>query len=292
MHLVKYLRKIVILSGVIVTALWVAIGFGVWDSLMALSAKILEYIPFSMLRSNGAWMLSAFLWFQLVLVTFALIYAFFSTLIIEKVSKERYSYFTFITILLSAIFWTVVWIFAGDLIYSKFLKLLTWLPFETIEKGLAFLIGLYIIYNGIVITMLFVASIFSEPLLKAIKAEHFREDDIVKDNIFASVRYTIKDSLIFLLLSVLAFPLLFIPVLNIVVQILLWIWLVKDTVSFDALAMVDKNLDKSRIKENRLGVYFISFVAVLFNFLPVINIFGPYFAEIAMFHYFKKMDKK
>jgi len=49
--------KIVLISGAIVTAFWVGVGFVVWDSLMALSAKIIEYIPFSMVRSNGAWML-------------------------------------------------------------------------------------------------------------------------------------------------------------------------------------------------------------------------------------------
>lgn len=69
--------KVVLLSGILVTAFWVGVGFMLWDQLMAISAKILEFVPFSMIRANGAWMLSAFLWFQLVLITFALIYAFF-----------------------------------------------------------------------------------------------------------------------------------------------------------------------------------------------------------------------
>jgi len=283
--------KIVLISGAIVTAFWAGVGFAIWDSLMALSAKIIEYIPFSMVRSNGAWMLSAFLWFQLVLITFAIIYAFFGTIIVKKVSKDRYSSFTFLTIALSALFWTIVWLIAGDSIYQQFLKLLNLLPFETIEKGLAALVGLYIIYNAIIVTMLFIASIFSEPLIKSIRAKHFGEDDIVKDNIFASIKYTIKDTLIFLALSIVAFPLLFIPVVNLLVQIALWIWLVKDTLSFDALSMVSKDMDKSVIKEHKAGVYFISFVTVLFNFLPVFNIFGPFFGEIAMYHYFKNIKK-
>jgi len=283
--------KIVLISGAIVTAFWVGVGFVVWDSLMALSAKIIEYIPFSMVRSNGAWMLSAFLWFQLVLITFAIIYAFFGNIILKKVSKERYSSFSFITVAISAIFWSIVWLIAGDSIYQEFLKLLNLLPFETIEKGIATLIGLYIIYNAIIVTMLFIASIFSEPLIKSIREKHFGEDDIVKENTFASIRYTIKDTLIFLALSVVAFPLLFIPVINLLVQIALWIWLVKDTLSFDALSMVSKDIEKNLIKEHKVGVYFISFVTVLFNFLPIFNIFGPFFGEIAMYHYFKNIKK-
>jgi len=235
--------------------------------------------------------ISTFLWFQLVLITFAIIYAFFGNIILKKVSKERYSSFSFITVAISALFWSIVWLIAGDSIYQEFLKLLNLLPFETIEKGIATLIGLYIIYNAIIVTMLFIASIFSEPLIKSIREKHFGEDDIVKENTFASIRYTIKDTLIFLALSVVAFPLLFIPVINLLVQIALWIWLVKDTLSFDALSMVSKDIEKNLIKEHKVGVYFISFVTVLFNFLPIFNIFGPFFGEIAMYHYFKNIKK-
>jgi len=278
--------QIVVISGFLVTLFWAGVGYALWDSIVALGSAVLEYIPFSMVKSNGAWMLSAFLWFQLTLITFAIIYAFFGNFIIKKIPKERYSYFTFLTIILSAIFWAVVWFFVGDKIYEQFLKLFTWLPFETIEKGLASIIALYIIYNAIVVSMLFVASIFSRPIVKVIENQ-----EIVEGNAFASLKYTIKDTLIFLALSIVAFPLLFIPVVNIFVQIALWLWLIKDTISFDALSMVSKELDKSIIKEHKVAVLFISFVTALFNFLPIFNIFGPFFGEIAMFHYFKNLKK-
>jgi len=128
--------RIVLFSGIVVTGFWTVVGFLLWDDLISVSAKALEFVPFSMLRANGAWMLSAFLWFQLVLITFALVYAFFGNLILRVVSKEKYSAFTFLTVFLSALFWAVVWFFAGDYIYEQFLKMMTWLPFETIEKGI------------------------------------------------------------------------------------------------------------------------------------------------------------
>lgn len=283
--------KVVLLSGILVTAFWVGVGFMLWDQLMAISAKILEFVPFSMIRANGAWMLSAFLWFQLVLITFALIYAFFGNLVLRVVSKEKYSAFTFLTVFLSALFWAVVWFFAGDYIYDQFLRLMTWLPFETIEKGLAFLIALYMVYNAIIVTMLFVASLFSEPIIKMVEKRHFAEDEVVKENIFASLKYTLRDSLLFVGLSIVAFPLLFVPVLNIIIQIVLWIWLVKDTMSYDAISLVYRKPDRTIIKQHRFATYFISFVTVLFNFIPVFNIFGPFFGEIAMFHYFKSIKK-
>ncbi len=280
--------KHVLLSGILVVAVWIGIGYMIWDTLINLSSHIIELVPFSMVRSNGAWMLSSFLWLQLVLLTFALIYAFFGNIILRSVSKDRYSSFSIYTIVASAIFWGIVWFFKGDYIYAQFLKLLTWLPFETVEKGIAFLIGFYIIYNGIIVTMLFVTSLFSEPIIAGIEKKHFQGQEVVRDNLFKSIGYTIKDTVIFIVASIIAFPLLFVPIVNIVVQIALWTWLIKDTISYDALALTRKKVDKSEVKEHRTAVWFISLIASLFNFVPLLNLFSPYFGEIAMFHYFKE----
>ena len=280
--------KHVLLSGILVVVVWIGIGYLIWDTLISLSSHIIELVPFSMVRSNGAWMLSSFLWLQLVLLTFALIYAFFGNIILRSVSKDRYSSFSIYIIVASAIFWGVVWFFKGDYIYSQFLKLLTWLPFETVEKGISFLIGFYIIYNGIIVTMLFITSLFSEPIIIGVEKKHFQGQEVVRDNMFKSIGYTIKDTLIFMVASIIAFPLLFVPIVNIIVQIILWTWLIKDTISYDALALTRKKVDKGEIKEHKFTVWFISLIASLFNFVPLLNLFSPYFGEIAMFHCFKE----
>lgn len=82
-------------------------------------------------------------------------------------------------------------------------------------------------------------------------------------------------------------PLLFIPVVNILVQIVLWIWLMKDTMSYDAASYTFESVDKARLKAHCGAIWTIAFIAVLFNFVPVLNIFGPFFGLIAMFYYFR-----
>jgi len=286
-HTMKY----IMISGIIVSVLWLGIGFVLWDKLIALGSKIVELVPFSMIRSNGAWMLSTFLWFQLTLITFALFFAFLGNLILRKVSKERYAMFSFIVLLASALLWGIVWFFEGDYIYAQFLKLMTWLPFETVEKGIASLIGLYIIYNAIVASMLFLASIFSEVIVADIEKREFANDEVVRDNVFKSIKYTIKDSLIFTFLSILALPLLVVPVVNILIQIVLWIWLVKNTIGYDALSLTHKNVDKELFKNYKKDIFIISFITVMFNFIPVLNIFGPFFGLVALFHHIKYHTK-
>ena len=280
-HTMKY----ILLSGTIVTLVWLGIGVALWDGIIALTSKIVEMVPFSMVRSNGAWMLSTFLWFQVTLITFALIFAFLGNLILRKISKEKYTIFSLMILFGSGVFWGIVWFLKGDYIYQQFLKLLTWLPFETVEKGIAFLIGFYLIYNAIVITMLFVASMVSEAVVEDIEIREFAEDDVVRDNTFKTVKYTLRDTLIFIGVSLLAFPLLFIPVLNIFVQIALWVWMTRDTITYDALALTHENVDVSLKKTFAPGIWTISLISVLFYFIPVLNIFGSFFGTIAMFFY-------
>ena len=287
-HTMKYIISL----GIVVSLVWLGIGFALWDYLVSLGAKIIDILPFSMIRSDGAWMLSTFLWFQLTLITFALFFAFFGNIILRKVSKDNYAVFSFVALVLSAILWGVVWFFEGDYIYSQLLKLMTWLPFETVEKSLASLIGVYIIYNAIVVTMLFVTSMFSEVIVKDIEKREFASDEVVRDNLFSTIKYTIKDSIIFVVLSLVALPLLVVPVVNIVLQMTLWVWLVKNTLGYDALALTHKNVDTKLYKQYSKPIWVISLITVMFNFIPVINIFGPFFGIIAMFDYFKESTSR
>lgn len=283
--------KYALVTGIVIAALWVGIGYLLWDPITAFSSKIIELVPFSMIKSNGAWMLSTFLWLQAVIVTFSLFFVFFGNFILRRVSKEHYTTFSLFVAVASALIWAVVWFFKGGYIYGQFLKLLNWLPFETIEKGIAFLIAFYFLYNAVIVTTLFVTSLFSEPLISNIEKRHFQEDEVVRDNSFKSIVYTLKDAFLFTVASLVAFPLLFIPIVNILVQVALWVYVIKDTMSFDAAALAFKRVDPKAVKEHRLALWCISCVSALFNFVPGLHMFGPFFGEIAMFHYFKTLQK-
>ena len=279
--------RYIMLSGILVSIFWGSLGFVFWNDIISLGAKLVEMLPFSVVRSDGAWMLSTFVWFQMTLMSFAIIIAFGGNFILRKVSKERYPIFTFLILFLSALFWGIVWFIYGDYIHNQLLKFMSWLPFETLEKSLAFLIGFYIIYNAVIVTTLFLTSMFSRVVIEDIEKREFGLDGVVRDNLFKTVKFTIKDSLIFMLISLLALPVLLVPILNIVVQVSLWIWLFKDTISYDALALTHKDVDKRLLREYKKEIFIVSSISVMFNFIPILNLFGAFFGTITMFHYLK-----
>jgi hypothetical protein len=282
------IMKFAMISGIVVSGIWILFGIFFWDDIISFTSSILSLLPFSMLRSNGAWMLSTFVWLQLVIITFSLVFAFFGNMIVEKFSREKYASFSLLAGVSSATFWSLVWYFQGDVIYAQFLKLLTWLPFETIEKGLSYLISFYIIYTAIIVTLIFVTSMFSNKFLMEIKEKHFPYDKMYEDNELKSVKQTLRDTGIFTAVSIVSFPLLFIPILNFIILVGLWVWLMKDTLASDVASFVFGKVDKEELKEHRVALWGISLIGSLFNFIPVFNAFGPYFSELAMFHYLKE----
>ncbi len=278
--------------GALVTISWSVIGYFVWGDLVSFAAYFIDLVPFSMLRSNGAWILSSFLWFSLVLVTFALVLAFFGNMILERVSKEKYSSFSLLVVFVSAALWSLIWFFKGSYIHAQFLKLLNWLPFETVEASLSYLMGLYFIYSAIIVTMLLVTSFFSETLLEDIRDKNFPYEPLLEEDEVKVSENRLLDILIYTVVSIAAFPLLFIPILNIVLQLGLWIWLIKDTFVNDSAALVIPKEKRAKLSEYKSGFIVISAVTSLFNFLPVFNIFGPFFGEITMFYYLKGIQKE
>jgi len=279
--------KFALLSGLIVSFIWVGIGIIFFDPIVSFSSSILSFVPFSFIRSNGAWMLSMFLWLQAVLVTFSLLFAFFGNLIVQKVDREKYISVSIFIGLGSAVVWSLVWFFEGGYIYNQFLRLLTWLPFETIDKGISYLIAFYIIYTGIIVTLIFISSAFSIPFLNKVADEEFPYDEFYENNELKTFKQTFKDTGIFILASIISFPLLFIPILNLILLVGLWIWLMKNTLAFDTASFVFEDDFEEKIEEYKGAIWGITFIASLFNFIPVLNFFVSYFAELTMFYYFK-----
>ena len=280
--------KFAMTGGFIISVIWIVIGVMFWDNIISLSSSILSFVPFSLLRSNGAWMLSTFLWLQAVLITFALVFAFLGNLIMQKVQREKYASFSLLIGLLSAAFWAVVWFYEGGYIYAQFLKLLTWLPFETIEKGLAYLIGFYIVYTGVIVTLIFVTSAYSSSFLQRVTQRHFPYDKMHNEYEYKTIKQTVKDTAIFTAASIISFPLLFIPIVNFIILVGLWVWLMKDTLACDTAAFVFGEVDKEKLKEYKGAIWGLTFIGSLFNFIPVFNVFGSYFTELSMFYYLKE----
>lgn len=279
----------VVITGVIATLLWALIGWLIWPFIYGVSSEIMNLLPFAILRSDGAYMFIALVWALGTMVTFAIIMMFFGEFFARRVSGEKYTLFLPLLIAGIASTWGFLIYLVFDKLYAIFFRILTSLPFEFTEKGVAGLIALYLIYNGVIVTLVAITSIRSKYILEPIRKAKYPDESLVGDT-ESTIIATLKGIAIFIAASIVAFPLFFVPVVNIIVQVALYIWLYNDVFKRDVCALYCTEEEKrSKDRAHLWASWFAATVAALMSFIPFINFFAPPFGEIAAFHYMMKV---
>ncbi|NPA65690.1 MAG: EI24 domain-containing protein [Epsilonproteobacteria bacterium] len=282
-----YMMRFIVAVGFGVFVFWGVLGYLFWDDIIRISSDLIELVPFSFIKKNTATLASAFIYMNVVLISFAIVYMFVINLYMEKLKQSYGGLISLSVVMISAVFWGIVWFEKGEFIHTQLEKLFTWLPFETVEKTLAYLLGFYLIYTMIIVTTTVMASLLSKKYLFKVKEEEFPYDLVYEEN-EKVLFHTIRDMGLYIIASVLLFPLLFIPGVNVFSQIILWVWFAKDTLMFDSATILFDEPTKDDLKKYSSAIWGIGIVGSLFNFIPVMNIFGPFFSEIAMFYYLKQ----
>ncbi len=185
-----------------------------------------------------------------------------------------------------SIFIWVVILWATWDIYSAFIEVyIQKIPlvgnWEWVQSGGSFFIALIVAYMLIIITISALTSVFSEPLLKKLAKKHYPAIEATgSPNISKSLLLTLKSSIIFLLVFLVSFPLLFIPVLGQIWMLWLWGILIKEPTAYDVSSLFKEKNFNANSKSAGLTAMFAS----LFNYIPLLNIFAPVFAQILFLH--------
>lgn len=176
-----------------------------------------------------------------------------------------------------------IWFFWGAL--SGFItSYLSWIPWEWLQTTGASVATLALAYMLIIIMISIMTSLYVEPLLKKLAQKHYPQAKVVgSPNISTSVYLSIKSGLIFLFIFMFTFPVIFIPIVGQVYMLWLWSILLKAPTVYDvsSLFITDKQVIKEKSKKSTL----IAMIASLFNYVPVLNIFAPVFAQILFLHH-------
>lgn len=178
---------------------------------------------------------------------------------------------------------TLVWYF-WDTLSSFIASYLLWLPWEWLQTSGAKAISLASAYMLFIIIISLLTSLYSEKLLIKLAKKHYPNIPVVGSvDIQTSIFSTIKASTIFLLLFILTLPFLFIPFLGQALMLYLWSILIKEPTTYDvgSLFIGNKKIINEKMKKTRI----LAMIASLFNYLPLINIFAPVFAQILFLHH-------
>ena len=278
--------RFVLFVGLPLMALWLWIGYELWDYAVAVASVIVGWVPFSIVKANGAQFIAFFLWFVAVLVSFAVLTALVGPPILRFFKHRTYYVYTFTTLILLSAFWAWFILIEWDFIDRELQQLLTELPFQTVADGIAWLLAFYFFYNGFILTLYLVVSFFRKSFLERIRERDYPDVPMTVETV-KKVHHVrlLWDIVTFLFLSLLLIPLLFVPDANVLMQLLLWAWLYRESYFLSTCTLYCTEKDYRYLREQRMTIWGIAVMTALFNFLPVINVFAPFFAQIMFFHW-------
>ena len=278
--------RLALYTGVPLAFIWLGIGWLLWDWAIALTSYAISWLPFSVVRANGAFIIIFFIWFSAVLISYALFIGLFSGFILGNKKESQFEAINFSIIFILSILWAIIIFLNWDFLDQKIQYYLTILPFQTVADAIAALLAVYIFYNLFLISEYFVVFIFREPFIQALLEKHYPDVEIKKD--FSSLKAYNRlylDIAIFLIASFLAIPLLFIPVANFLVIWFLWAWLYKESAFLGVCSIICTEEDYARLKEHKGYMMVASLLAALLNFIPIISFFTPFFVMTLYFHW-------
>ncbi len=278
--------KLALMTGIPIMTLWIGVGWLFWEPVTALTSQVLTWIPFSIIKANGAFVIAFFLWFLAVMVSYSFMVSFFNALFYRFVEKPLFEFVNVVLVLILSVGWSLAIIFNWESIYAQIGRLLVLLPFDTVDQAISYLLAIYLFYNLFVITLYITVFFFREPFLLSLKELHY-PDTVCESASGVSGVYAllVRDGALFALFMVAVLPLLFIPVANFLAIVFLWTWLYKESAFMGVCSLCCGDYEKESYKEHRLVIWVAAFVASLLNFIPVLAFLTPFFVMALYFHW-------
>ncbi len=284
--------KLALFTGTPLFFLWLGLGWLFWDPVVALTTKIITWIPFSVVRANGAFIITFFIWFVAVLVSYALFIGLFSGFLLGGKKESRFEALNFTLIFLFAIVWAAVIVLNWQWFNYEIQQFLTILPFDTVAQGLAWLLAFYFFYNLFLVSEYLVIYAFREAFIKALMEKHLGEMELASSDISQTSTYAklYWNILLFFVVSILILPLLFIPIANFLAVWFVWAWLYKESAFLGVCSVLCTKEFYEKLREHKAYLLAASLTAALLNFIPIISFFTPFFVMDLYFHWI--MDNK
>ena len=180
----------------------------------------------------------------------------------------------------------ILWIFWGS--FSALIAgLVSHIPLigslGFVQSASSFLGALIVGYGLVIALITILTSLYSPKLLvKLAKKSYPTVEARDYSKISKSIFYNIKATVIFIVLLILFLPLIFVPILGQIVMLFLWAILLKEPTFYDVSSLFIKN--ENEYKGER-SIWIVALIASLFNFVPILNIFAPIFAQIMFMHW-------
>ena len=271
------IQKISIINGCFWAFFWGIVIFFTWHIMIVFTKELLLWFPFSFINYSGSYLIFTILWIQAILITFGIIFYIFNKFLEKYLAYSHY--FTLIIGIIIVLFYTFLFLYNKHifLLYiSHFIKIL---PFQSIQELLSIFLALLFYYLLFSASMSLTFTFLGINILKNLALEEYPNLQTTNIKKVRILYYSLRDLFLFIIISLVCYPLFLIPWINIITMLFLWAYVIKETYYYSVKNLF--NLDDLNKKEK----YILALFSAILNFIPLINIYSPAFGLLLFYHY-------
>jgi len=195
-----------------------------------------------------------------------------------------------IPIFIAALFWGVVFYAFAHPISNFIAHMVSYIPFvgksSWLQDAIKAVGGVVVYYELVIISSVVIVGIIADKIVDRINDKYYHNTKKGFGTTAGSVIVALKQNLIFIVLFIIFLPLIFVPVLNIIVHIFLWATLIKKPNFYDSIAMyASKEEFKILQKRDKFKTNIIALISASLFLIPVVGVF-VYVVQLLMFAHF------
>ncbi len=177
----------------------------------------------------------------------------------------------------AAVLWAVVFYVFSSQIDNALGSLLGTVPYldnDWVRGSIELVGGVFIYYQLLIVTAVMIVGIIADWVVDRVNAKGYYLEKRGFGSLFGSILISLKSNVLFMVLFVLFLPLMFVPLINVFVNLIFWVILIKTPLFYDSLAMYATR-EEYRIlkKSNRWSTFTIALASDSLFLIPVVGVF-------------------
>jgi len=216
---------------------------------------------------------------------------------IKDVFDKKIFFTSLIPIVVAATFWGVVFFTFHTQINSFFVYLVSHIPFfgdTTWLKNIVETVGgIFVYYQLLILTSVLIVGLIADKIVDKINAKYYHLKKDGFGSVAGSIGISLKQNAIFIVLFLILLPTMFIPLLNIFVNLLLWMILIKKPMFYDSISMYASRDEYAILEKNeKMSTVMISLLSASLFLVPILGVF-VYILQLLIFTHFnlKRLER-
>ena len=208
----------------------------------------------------------------------------------KDIFDKKILFTSLIPIIIAAIFWGIIFFIFHTNINDMFVWLVSHIPFVSdgswIKDIFETVGGIFVYYQLLIITSVLIVGLIADRIVDIINEKYYNLEKKGFGTTSKSIIISLKQNMIFIILFIILLPTMFVPLVNIFVNIILWMILIKKPMFYDSISAIASKDEYNKLySSDKFKTRLITLLSASLFLIPIIGVF-VYIVQLLVFIHF------